>query len=495
MRHPLSPALLKTYMVTAGLMLAGTLAACGDEPPTSVSPECLPGTLCPCTPGETVCPTGETCQFQGSDFVCVATGTTDAGIDAETTPDAQTDTPRPPLDVEDDVPSPADVVDADSGDPGDGTDAAEVDVEEPSDVPVTADADTTSPPDVSEDTGGADTGLVPVNPLDNPWVAFQTDFFQCLNIDNPGACPGGILRGEQVAITRRNAPAIFHVDINARFNGSPAFSPDGTQLVMYSQTSLADAQQLVRVNLRTAEVVPLPGTNTGRPQSPSWDPAGRYIVYDAVFPLAEVNPDPRRIFIHDLTTGESRRLTNTLENNASVDIVERHPRFARDGRVYFTTHALGSRATYGVASIRPDGTDLRVEVDFVVNSASGPITIFPDGSQVWMNDVGNGSASPPVPGVLIRFPLDGSGSRNNIAGSSAHRDATMSPDGQFMIVQTQNCLPTCAGDPFLQEINPFTGLRSQRIAETGALRLGSPAIAPVESNTIQLAPEFSGDGT
>jgi Tol biopolymer transport system component len=137
-------------------------------------------------------------------------------------------------------------------------------------------------------------------------------------------------------------------------NSAGTFSPDGKQFVFTAQRGEHDV--LVIINVRNGDVVKEASlAGVSELDTPTWSPDGRTIV------AAGITGGVSDLYSYDVTTGESRRLTNDL-------YAQMHPAFSPDGRtIAFSTDQGGDTDLrelryhgYRLALMDADGANVRI---------------------------------------------------------------------------------------------------------------------------------------
>lgn len=447
-----------------------TLAACGGEPP-STTPACDPGTFCECAaPND--CPGGEACLPFLDGLACqtapdAAVDTSDAG---DVTGDITVDPPLDAGDVVDDVPDTTDeetdvAPDVDE-DPLDGSDTDETDADvipdaDPSD---TTDVGDTTPTDTTDDVDGAsDTGGSLISPpLTSPWIALETNRFQNLTATPP--------RSQQIALVN-TAGVFYHINSGDREMSSPTWSPDGQRVAFIARNGAN--RDLKVVDLTTGEFTTLLAEPPAGIANLEWDFSGQYIAFDAIAEVTGTANDTRDIYVVDVGTTETTRLTTDSANDTGA-------RFDVDGNIWFTSNrdGLGSGAVFTVSPDSPSA-EVRRTNDLEL---LGRLTVDPTGSFFV-----SGQAIP-ASARMIRVLVE-SEDVTSVAGVEANAP-DIAPDGIMMVFTTSTF-----GGSDLVLANAFTAVVFDRLTETTAFTYGNATIAPVESSEVVLSELFAPEGT
>jgi hypothetical protein len=113
----------------------------------------------------------------------------------------------------------------------------------------------------------------------------------------------------------------------------PSWMPDGKSLVFSAFSSSGTAQDLFQIDIASRQVTPLLETTTAEETQPTVSPDGQKIAY-----VGYPNQDPssnRDIFVLDLATGESKRLT-------TGSALDWFPAWSPDGHIYFESWRDGT---------------------------------------------------------------------------------------------------------------------------------------------------------
>ncbi|MCX5784920.1 MAG: DPP IV N-terminal domain-containing protein [Elusimicrobia bacterium] len=163
--------------------------------------------------------------------------------------------------------------------------------------------------------------------------------FQGLNIPG-GISPDGMTM--VMTLSRGDDPNIYALDVvtkalkklltNFAVSSSPTYSPDGKQIAFISNRS--GNPQVHVLETDSGKIRRL--TRLNWCDSPSWSPAGDWIVFSG----RETPQENMNIFLTDLTGGQIRRLTNKAGNNED-------PSWSPDGRfIAFTSTRRGRREIF-----------------------------------------------------------------------------------------------------------------------------------------------------
>jgi Tol biopolymer transport system component len=134
---------------------------------------------------------------------------------------------------------------------------------------------------------------------------------------------------------------------------APRFAPDGSQLVFTREVTNAAGEAVSSLNLVAVDGSGLHAITAGtlQPGDATWSPDGRLIVVEAYPPehpvgsVWSVKPDGSALT--DLTAGV-----------ADADTGFADPVFSPDGSMILTLHDSGGGARFGLAVMRPDGSDI-----------------------------------------------------------------------------------------------------------------------------------------
>jgi TolB protein len=163
--------------------------------------------------------------------------------------------------------------------------------------------------------------------------------FQGLNIPG-GFSPDGLTL--VMTLSRGDDPGIYELNVVTKkmkrllkgfgVSSSPTWSPDGTQVAFVSDRS--GNPQMHVLDMATQKTRRL--TRMNWCDSPSWSPAGDWIVFSG----RETRGEKLNIFLTDLTGSQIRRLTSGAGDNED-------PSWSPDGRfISFTSTRRGRREIY-----------------------------------------------------------------------------------------------------------------------------------------------------
>lgn len=461
---------LRTGMNISRLSLAlalVTLAACGD--PTTTTTACDPGSFCECaSPND--CPGGEACLPFLDGLACqtapdAAAEVSDAGdVSGDTTVD-------PPLDAADAVGDAPETTDAETDVVPDVEDATEdvsdadnTDVDVIADVTDTTDAGDTTPTDTIDDADSAsDTGGPLISPpLTSPWIALETNRFQNLTATPP--------RSQQIALVNTTG-VFYHLNSGDREMSSPTWSPDGQRVAFIARNG-AD-RDLKIVDLTTGEFTTLLVEPPAGIANLEWDFTGQYIAFDAIAEFTGTATDTRDVYVVDVGTSVTNRLTTNGANDTGS-------RFDIRGNIWFTSNrdGLGSGAVFTVTPGSPSA-EVRQTNDLEL---LGRLTVDPTGSFFV-----SGQAIP-ASARMIRVLIE-SEDVTAVAGVEANAP-DIAPDGILMVFTTSTF-----GGSDLVLANAFTAVVFDRLTESTAFTYGNATVAPVESGEVVLSELFVPEGT
>jgi dipeptidyl aminopeptidase/acylaminoacyl peptidase len=290
---------------TSAIVAMLVLVACGDKGGTGTV-TCEPGTQCDCTDSSD-CPSGEACSPQL--LLCIPV---DMGDVSDTS-----DTSGP--DVRDS--GPADTADVDVAD-------TEVDAAPEPDV-AREDTDTQEvdvlPPDVGTEDVEEDVTVQP-RAIVNPWVAF-TRRISGLN---------------QVVVQRLDGTGVLPLLREDTVSEAPAWSPDGTQLVMIAFQLGGDRQlRLVDFEAGTDEFIDISSLQTF--VNPAFSPDGESLIMSG-------RPDrdtPYQLWRYELATGAIAAIT---PDDSNAD----YPLWLPTGRIYYASDETGS---FELHRVNADGSE------------------------------------------------------------------------------------------------------------------------------------------
>lgn len=150
----------------------------------------------------------------------------------------------------------------------------------------------------------------------------------------------------------------------------PDWSPDGTQLVF----AAPDRPRTSEWDLFVMDSGGGPRTNLTQSldvteDQPAWSPDGREIVY--VKSLPEEKPPERSLFVLDVATGVTRRLTKP-------PLWAHFPAWSPDGEQIAFSGVTDGRDVYNTHVINRDGSGLRQLTDFDLTPAGHPAWFYRD---------------------------------------------------------------------------------------------------------------------
>ena len=186
----------------------------------------------------------------------------------------------------------------------------------------------------------------------------NADLYQCdangmalvqLTRDNVAAVgPRWAPNGKDIYYTSflRNYPAIYRLSPSTGtrkalapfpgLNTGGAVSPDGSSLALI--LSYQGNAELYILKLASGTLVRLTNTPQGSEASPCWSPDGRSIAY-----VSDVGSRKPQIYVVDVATRQSRRLTTTGEENVNPD-------WSKKGLIAYATKRVGA---YQIATMDP----------------------------------------------------------------------------------------------------------------------------------------------
>ncbi len=280
----------------------------------------------------------------------------------------------------------------------------------------------------------------------------------------------------QAAMTRQGSLHVAVHDVAAKrvlnvgdfaFNGAADFSPAWRMVVHRASdeverwiTSIRGvaATRILFVRDQRLWIVDSDGANLtplgvgGIALSPAWHPTGRYVAY------AQMADDGTHIVVRDLTTGQSRRLTDLGGSNIT-------PTFSPDGSTL--VYSAGDDGT-DLYAVSPFGGDAPRRVTFGRGTPTSSPSFSPDGRKIAYI-----SGRPGHPEVYI---TDADGTNAELlteapSGDQPYRaNPDWSPDGRAVAFTSQE-------GPNLQVM--VINMRDRRIRQlTGDARNEDPSWAP-----------------
>jgi hypothetical protein len=452
-------------IAVVGLM---SIAGCGDDAPAGGAGACLEGALCPCFPGDTVCPGSEICRSLGGEFVCQAdgdasapdAGPVDSGFDVSTDVDAGMDAGPFDADTADADPDDGDAVVADAVDAVTtdiGPDAADVVQDSANDVTDTTPSDAGTDAESTPQLSAA---------LRNPWIVAETNAFADLDVVPP--------RGTQLALLRPSSDNVYHLATGDREMFAPTISPDGVRVAFVARNG--SARQIKVLNLVTNVATVLLASPPAGTDNLEWDATGAWLAFDAIAEPGAGAADTRDIFVVRVADSAVTRVTDDEAN-------ERGPRWTIDGELWYLSTRDGDGAGSVFRSVRSgaDWSESRVSDDL---SLLGRFALDPSGEfLVSVQAITGGDGA-----RLVRYDVDAD-RVTNLSGADAN-GPVIARDGLVSVFTSSRF-----GGSDLLWAGAFDGIVTDRLTPATPFVFEDAVVSPVESTAVSVSTDILNGGT